>query len=67
MPKAFLTATEVAQLFRLHIETIYLLIAKEGLPAAKIGHRWRFEESKVRAWFQNRYVSERTAYTSEDA
>ena len=57
MPKTFLTAAQVAEIFQVHVETIYILIKEDGLPAAKIGHRWRFEESKVRAWFENRYVS----------
>ncbi len=51
MPKPFLTAIQVAELLQLHVETVYVLIAKQGLPAARIGGRWRFEESKVREWF----------------
>ena len=64
MQESFLTANEVAKLFQLHVETIYMLIAKHGLPAAKIGHRWRFEESKVRAWFETRYAESETDWTA---
>ena len=56
MPITFLTAQQVAEIFQVHVETIYVLIKEDGLPAAKIGHRWRFEESKVRDWFENRYL-----------
>ena len=52
MSEPFLTATDVAQILQLHVETVYLFIAKQGLPALKIGKQWRFEESKIRAWVQ---------------
>lgn len=57
MAKPFLTASDVARLLQVHIETVYILIAKRGLPAAKIGRYWRFEEKKVRAWFETHYVT----------
>ena len=53
---ALLTAADVAQLLRLNVETVYTLIQKEGLPAAKIGGQWRFSESKIRAWFESRHL-----------
>ena len=52
MPEALLTAAEVAELLKLHVETVYALIAKAGLPAAKIGGQWRFEEARLRAWIE---------------
>jgi excisionase family DNA binding protein len=52
MPESLLTASEVAKLLRLNVETVYTLIATKGLPAAKIGSQWRFEESRVRAWVE---------------
>jgi hypothetical protein len=36
---------------------VYALIVKKGLPAAKIGGQWRFEESKVREWFEAQYTA----------
>jgi excisionase family DNA binding protein len=61
MSEPFLTTTEVAALLKLNVETIYDLIAKEGLPAAKVGGQWRFQESRIRAWVEARYAShERT-------
>ena len=56
MAEPFLTASDVARLLQVHIETVYILIAKHGLPAAKIGRCWRFEEQKVRAWFEKHYA-----------
>lgn len=56
MAEPLLTASEVAQLLKLNVETVYGLIATQGLPAAKIGGQWRFEEPKIRAWVEKRYV-----------
>lgn len=56
VPEAFLTAAEVAAWLKLNIETVYALIAKEGLPAVKIGGQWRFQESKIREWVEGRYA-----------
>ena len=56
MPKPLLTAAEVAALLRVHVETVYALIAQQGLPAARVGGRWRFEEAKVREWFAAQYA-----------
>jgi excisionase family DNA binding protein len=52
MPEPLLTTSEVAKLLRLSVETVYTLIAMKGLPVAKIGSQWRFEESRVRAWVE---------------
>jgi excisionase family DNA binding protein len=57
MAEPFLTASDVARLLQVHIETVYILVAKHSLPAAKIGRRWRFEEQKVRAWFEAHYAT----------
>jgi len=55
MPEPLLTASEVAALLKLNVETVYTLITTRGLPAAKIGGRWRFEEARVRAWVETCY------------
>ncbi len=54
MFEPLLTAADVAALLKLHVETVYLLIAKHGLPAAKIGGQWRCEASKFHAWVEAR-------------
>ena len=58
----YLTAQDVADLFKLNVETVYQLIAKKELPGVKIGGQWRFEASEIRAWFRDRSreSSERT-------
>lgn len=58
MPDQLLTAADVAKLLRVHVETVYSLIATQGLPAIKVGKRWRFEEDKIRAWIESRTVSD---------
>lgn len=63
MSAPLLTAVEVAELLKLNVETVYALIRKDRLPAAKIGGQWRFSEEKVRAWFNARHVSEPAAST----
>jgi excisionase family DNA binding protein len=44
----------VATWLKLNIETVYDLIAKDHLPAIKIGGQWRFQEAQVRAWLGQR-------------
>lgn len=54
MPDAFLTASEVAELLRLNVETVYILAQKGELPGAKVGGQWRFLSSDVTRWFRAR-------------
>jgi excisionase family DNA binding protein len=56
MPEPLLTASEVAQFLRLNVETVYALVAKEDLPASKVGGQWRFEEAKIRTWLEARHA-----------
>ena len=53
----YLTAREVAELLKLNVETVYLLLAKEQLPAVRVGGRWRFDESELREWLKTNYSS----------
>ena len=48
MPESDITVAEVAELLRINADTVYALIAKDGLPTSKIGGQWRFAESEVR-------------------
>ena len=57
MSEPFLTASDDARLLQVHVETVYLLIAKRGLPAFKIGRHWRFEEAQVRTWLESHYAT----------
>jgi excisionase family DNA binding protein len=56
MFEPLLTASEVAQLLKLNVETVYALIAIKGLPAVKIGGQWRFESARVQAWVEDCYA-----------
>ncbi len=54
MDHTLLTTQEVADLLRLNVETIYRLVQREGLPAAKIGGQWRFWAAEVRGWVRGK-------------
>ncbi|MFQ5412756.1 MAG: helix-turn-helix domain-containing protein, partial [Phycisphaerae bacterium] len=54
MSGSYLTAYQVAELLQLSVETVYALITREGLPATRVGRRWRFDETCVRKWFDER-------------
>ncbi len=54
MDDTLLTAQEIADLLRLNVDTIYRLVQREGLPAAKIGGQWRFEAVEVLGWVQGK-------------
>jgi excisionase family DNA binding protein len=57
LTESALTATDVAELLNLNVETVYALIRSGGLPAAKVGGHWRFFRSKALAGFEARHVS----------
>jgi excisionase family DNA binding protein len=57
MPEPLLTAADVAEWLKLNIETIYDLIAKDRLPALKIGGQWRFQEAQVGEWLRRHSAS----------
>jgi excisionase family DNA binding protein len=54
MNEPFLTASEVAHLLKVNVETVYTLIRTAGLPAAKVGSQWRFVEREARHWVHAR-------------
>ena len=54
MSGSYLTAYQVAELLQLNVETVYALITREGLPATRVVRRWRFDETRVREWFDDR-------------
>jgi excisionase family DNA binding protein len=58
MPDPLLTAADVATWLKLNIETMYDLIAKDQLPAIKIGGQSRFQEAQVRDWQGQRRVAQ---------
>jgi len=52
MREAYLTAAEVADLFKINVETVYDLVRAGKLPATKIGGQWRFDDAEIREWFR---------------
>ena len=57
MSDRILKAGDVADLLRLNVETVYSLIRRDGLPAARVGSQWRFSEAKIRLWLEARQVA----------
>lgn len=50
MVEPWVSAEAVQQHLGISQDTLYRLIADRGLPATKIGGRWRFKISMVDAW-----------------
>ncbi len=46
--ETFLTISEVAQILRLHRNTVYRLIRRGDIPGFKIGITWRVNEKTLR-------------------
>lgn len=63
--KRYLTASEVAAMLQLNVETVYSLIAKEQLPAVKVGGQWRFDEQGMTGWIAANSVNQQTAIRSD--
>jgi len=46
-----LTAEDLSQIFRIHINDVYVLVRDAGLPAYRIGQRrLRFQAAEVTTW-----------------
>jgi len=54
----FMTVEEVAHLLRVTKKTIYRLLERGDIPAAKVGRSWRFEKAAIDEWVQ--WLSERS-------
>ncbi len=52
MQDEYLTAAEVAKLFKLNVETVYDLVGNGQLPATELGGQWRRDASELREWFK---------------
>ena len=44
-----LTATEAAELLKVHKRTVYRLAEEGVIPGTRIGHRWRFSKKNILA------------------
>jgi excisionase family DNA binding protein len=52
MPEKYLTATQVAEMLQLNVETVYDMVKDGTLSATKVRGRWRFDLSELRHWFK---------------
>ena len=50
MIKSVLTATEVAELLGVNVQTVYRLTQRGEIPFFKVGACTRFSESQIMAW-----------------
>jgi len=51
-----MTVEEVADYLRVTEKTIYRLLERSGIPAAKVGHQWRFDKTSIDEWIQRNSV-----------
>jgi excisionase family DNA binding protein len=49
-----LSAKEVAEILKVHQETVYTLVRDEGLPSIRIGRARRFDGALVAKWIEQR-------------
>jgi len=51
-----MTLEEVAAYLRVTKKTIYKLLRKGDIPAAKVGRSWRFEKTTIDKWLREKWV-----------
>lgn len=51
-----LTAEQVAGMLAVHVKTIAKLVARDGLPARRLGREYRFHRDEVLGWLAERAV-----------
>jgi excisionase family DNA binding protein len=56
-----LTATEAAELLKVHKRTVYRLAEEGVIPGTRIGHRWRFSKKNILALVAKPEVEEAPA------
>jgi excisionase family DNA binding protein len=56
-----LTATEAAELLKVHKRTVYRLAEEGVIPGTRIGHRWRFSKKNILALVAKPEVEESPA------
>jgi len=52
-----MTLKEVASYLRVTEKTIYRLLRQGKIPAAKVGHQWRFNRASIGEWLQRSSVA----------
>jgi excisionase family DNA binding protein len=54
---AIMTVQELARYLRVHTMTVYRLIQRGDLPAARVGRGWRFRKDQVDRWLDDRELN----------
>ena len=54
--EAPLTVNELSQYLKLDRMTIYKMLKEGKIPAARIGHQWRFFREDIDAWIRSKSV-----------
>jgi len=54
-----MTVEELAEYLRVTKRTIYRLLKKQNIPAAKVGHKWRFNKEIVDSWLHPEVETEK--------
>jgi len=54
---AIMTVQELARYLRVHVMTVYRMIQRGDLPAARVGRGWRFRKDQVDRWLEGREVN----------
>lgn len=52
-----LTVKEVAEILKLHPRTVTKMVRNGEIPATRIGRVWRFDESAILGWFNDRVTN----------
>jgi len=53
----YLTTRELAEKLQVHINTVYNLVNKHLIPYVRFGTRYRFRESEIERWLNERGLS----------
>ena len=54
-----MTVEEIARYLRVTKKTIYRLLKRGEIPAAKIGQQWRFDKALINHWLERNSVGYR--------
>ena len=55
--RSIMNISEVANYLRVTTKTIYRLLKRGGIPAAKVGHSWRFDQATIDEWLRNKSIT----------
>lgn len=59
MPDALLTLHEVAELLKVAEKTVYTMAQRRELPAFKVRGQWRFKQTDLDLWIEERKAAAR--------